>query len=280
MYLCSAFVTIYLTYKNGGKSKMNKLDIIKFYEHCLLETEKIYNSFCNYVNNVDYAYADACHNFLAQYNDLIKKYSQYIDIPLNQFSFYPNEYSDSKKTIRDYGYKRLLLEMKSFIDFLKDKIMREKLNNAEKSVEPHQMRRCLKTGVSGCPKNPNLCKNQVFVGMPFNDKYEDVYVYGIKLVFEQYGYSIFRADLQTDTIDIMCKICYEMQRSSILLFNISESNPNVMLEVGLSYGLGKKILLIKDKDTKPVSDISGIEYLEYTHAGNLQQKLSKFLNNL
>lgn len=259
---------------------MNTLDTMKFYEHCMFETEKIYKSFCDYVNNVDYAYADACHNFLTQYNNLQKKYSQYVTVPLNQFSFYPNEYSDSKKTIRDYGYKRLQLEIKSFIDFLKLKIEEQKVACAEKVIEPHQMRKCLKTGVSGCPKNPTLCKNQVFVGMPFNDKYEDVFTYGIKMVFEQYGYSVFRADLKTDTIDIMCKICYEMQRSDILLFNISESNPNVMLEVGLSYGLGKQIILIKDKDTKPISDISGIEYLEYSHAGNLQQKLSSFLNNL
>lgn len=259
---------------------MNKIENLEFYEHCLLENENIYNSLSDYVNCADYVYADTCHNFLTQYNGLLKKYSKYISIPFNQFSFFNNEYSDSKKTVRDFGYKRLLSQIKLFTDFLKNKIEQEKQLHSKNQIEPHQMRRCLKTGVVGCPKNPTLCKSQVFVGMPFSDKYEDIFNYGIKIAFEQNGYTVFRADFKMDTIDIMCKICYEMQHSSILLFNISESNPNVMLEVGLSYGLGKKILLIKDKDTKPISDIAGIEYLEYSHAGNLQQKLSDFIDNL
>ena len=256
------------------------MDKIKFYEHCLLENDNIYNSFCDYVNSCDYAYADTCHNYLTQYNNLLKKYNEYIVIPLGQFSFCDNEYSDSKKTIRDFGCKRLISQLKTFTDFLKSRIELEKQTTNEKRIEPHQMRKCLKTGVDGCPKKPVLCKNQVFVGMPFNDKYEDVFTYGVKMAFEQYGFKVYRADFKMDTIDVMCKICYEMQRSNILIFNISESNPNVMLEVGLSYGLGKRIILIKDKDTRPISDISGIEYLEYTHAGNLQSKLCTFLDNL
>jgi hemerythrin len=258
---------------------MNK-ENITFYEHCLLESKTIYTSLADYIANVDFAYSDTCNGYLKQYNNIIIKYKAYFDIPMTLFKFENYEFSDSKKTIRDFGCKRLINHIKAFNEFLEKSISDINSSQDIQNIAMHQMRKCLKTGVVGCPKKPDFKKNQVFVGMPFNDKYEDAFTYAIKEVFERNGFSIYRADYSTDTIDIMCKICAELQSSNILIFNISDSNPNVMLEVGLSYGLGKKILLIKDKETKPISDISGIEYIEYTHAGNLQQKLLKFIETL
>jgi hypothetical protein len=51
-----------------------------------------------------------------------------------------------------------------------------------------------------------------------------------------------------------------------------------MLELGLSYGLGKETIIVKDKETKNISDIANAEYIEYSHAGELQTKLMKFFN--
>lgn len=259
---------------------MNMIDKKNFYEHCLLESKNIYNGLSNYIKAVDYVYSDSCNGYLNQYNAMIRKYSLYVNIPISEFKFENNEYSDSKKTIRDFGCQRLLSNIKTFMDFLEKAINDIKVSMPEQTIGMHQMRKCLKTGVEGCPKQPELKRSQVFVGMPFSDKYEDAFTYGIKLIFEQYGYTIYRADYSMDTIDVMCKICGELQSSDVLVFNISDANPNVMLEVGLSYGLGKKIVLIKDKDTKAISDIAGIEYIEYTNASNLQQKLIKFLSNI
>ena len=60
--------------------------------------------------------------------------------------------------------------------------------------------------------------------------------------------------------------------------NISGLNPNVTLEQGLAYGLGKPVIILKDKATKAISDLGSIEYIEYSHAGDLQQKLYKALD--
>ena len=51
-----------------------------------------------------------------------------------------------------------------------------------------------------------------------------------------------------------------------------------MLEQGLAYGLGKPVIILKDKATKAISDLGSIEYIEYSHAGDLQQKLYKALD--
>ena len=60
--------------------------------------------------------------------------------------------------------------------------------------------------------------------------------------------------------------------------NISWLNPNVTLEQGLAYGLGKPVIILKDKTTNAISDLGSIEYIEYSHAGDLQQKLYKALD--
>lgn len=63
------------------------------------------------------------------------------------------------------------------------------------------------------------------------------------------------------------------------IINIPGLNPNVMLEQGLAYGLGKPVIILKDKATKAISDLGSIEYIEYSHAADLQQKLFKALSS-
>ncbi len=137
----------------------------------------------------------------------------------------------------------------------------------------HQMRMCFKIGKNGCPLNPPEKKNRVFVAMPFDDEYKDSYEYGVKIVLEQLGVDHYKADNEISNKDIMCRICCELQSCGMIIANISGLNPNVMLELGLAYGLGKKVIIIKDRKTTSISDLGCVEYIEYSHAGELQQKL-------
>jgi nucleoside 2-deoxyribosyltransferase len=113
--------------------------------------------------------------------------------------------------------------------------------------------------------------------MPFSDDYKDSYEYGVKLVLDQKGLDHYKANNEIQNKDTMCKICKEIQSCGKVIANISGLNPNVMLELGLAYGLGKEVIIIKDKKTTTISDLGGIEYIEYAHAVELQQKLSSIL---
>lgn len=153
----------------------------------------------------------------------------------------------------------------------------ERLKSSESVVPAHQMRKCFKLCVDGCPVNPAYIKNKVFIAMPFSDEYLDSYNYGIIPALSGLGLSHFKADNEISNKDIMCKICQEIQSCSIAIINISGLNPNVMLEQGLAYGLGKPVIIIKDKLTKAISDLGSVEYIEYQHAYDLQQKLLRVL---
>jgi nucleoside 2-deoxyribosyltransferase len=116
--------------------------------------------------------------------------------------------------------------------------------------------------------------------MPFNDKYRDSYEYGIKVAIEQSGYIYYRADKEISNVDIMCKICKEIQSCGLAIFNISGHNPNVMLELGLAYGLSKSVIIIKDVETKNIADLGSTEYIEYLHANDLAHKLITALSHI
>ena len=79
-------------------------------------------------------------------------------------------------------------------------------------------------------------------------------------------------------IKILCVKYQQIQSCQMAIKNISGLNPNVTLEQGLAYGLGKPVIILKDKATKAISDLGSIEYIEYSHAGDLQQKLYKALD--
>lgn len=142
---------------------------------------------------------------------------------------------------------------------------------------------CFKVG-GQCPHEINPKRYKFFVGMPFNDEYLDSYEYGIKIALSTLGVNcdtqLFRADEKFNNVDIMCKICKALRESEYVIVNISGKNPNVMFELGLAYGLNKKVLLLKDKSTSVISDLKGLEYIEYSHAGELNRNLYARLKNL
>ena len=91
---------------------------------------------------------------------------------------------------------------------------------------------------------------------------------------------IFKADEQFSTFDILCKICKAIQESQYAIINISGQNPNVMFELGLAYGLNKTVFLIKDARSTEISDLKGLEYTEYSSAGDLASKLETRFSDL
>ena len=229
-----------------------------------------------YRNINDYFYRNVMEQYAERYNTLLKKYHKSTGIPLELFKIYEYELSTTQKTVRDDAVERFNINVSTTKKLVDEQIEIERNKTVSKEIPLHQMRKCLKTGVQGCPKNPILNRNKVFVGMPFDNKYLDSYQYGVEIALQSCGLESYRADDTISNIDVMCKICEQMQICKYLIFNISGLNPNVMLELGLSYGLGKETIIIKDKETKNISDIANAEYIEYSHAGELQEKLRNY----
>lgn len=227
------------------------------------------------VSSERYVYADTYRGWINEYNKIVNKYNTLTSANLSTRVVSDYELSESRKTVRTENAKSFAKAIGDLADDIETEVSAEQ--HKEAPIPAHQMRVCFKTGARRCPLNPQEKRNKVFVAMPFTNDYKDSYEYGVKLVLEQKGITYFKADNEVRNKDIMCKICEEIQSCGKVIANISGLNPNVMLELGLAYGLGKNVIVIKDTKTTAISDLGSIEYIEYAHAGELQQKLYQVL---
>lgn len=139
---------------------------------------------------------------------------------------------------------------------------------------------CYKHNVQACLHNFSFQPNTVFVGMPF--ELNDIYEHAIKPTIESFPLVSWRADEARKTLDFGCKICAALQSCRFAIMDISKPNSNVGLEIGLAYGYGKKVILLRNERSasRPPSDLAGIEYAAYTDINSLRRNLSEYIEGL
>jgi CheY-like chemotaxis protein len=140
-----------------------------------------------------------------------------------------------------------------------------------------RVKRCFKYQFPGCLYNIPLQTDLVFVGMPF--ALDDVYRFSIKPVIESFNLKSWRADEDKKTGDISCKICGTLQSCRFAIMDVSTLNPNVCMEIGLAYGYGKHVILLKNKQTRLPSNLAGMEYVEYSTLESLNSRLPDYIKS-
>jgi hypothetical protein len=118
--------------------------------------------------------------------------------------------------------------------------------------------------------------------MPFSAEWSHrVYEEMIKPAAKGAGLACVRADENIQIGDIREALWDLILEAGYVVAEVSEPNPNVFYELGLSHAMGKESLLIKRKDTQVPADFAGSLYYQYDidnlEAGKLM--LQKELQN-
>lgn len=133
-------------------------------------------------------------------------------------------------------------------------------------------------------ENRKRDKSRVFIGLPFNENYLNVYQFGIQPALKEAGLSAWIATEQKNTIQIMTKIFSGIMESHIAIIDISEWNANVLFELGVLYGQNQPechpVILIKRHDATVPADLAGMEYLPYGDYTALKDELVERLRCL
>ena len=93
------------------------------------------------------------------------------------------------------------------------------------------------------------------------------------------------ADKEPKDIAVFCDICRSIQSSAYGIFDISGLNPNVLLELGMTFSLGKPVFVLvkkseeEDLRKKLPSDILWKRVIPYEEFIDIAEDLSKQLNN-
>jgi hypothetical protein len=117
--------------------------------------------------------------------------------------------------------------------------------------------------------------------MPFNDEILRIYHNVVKSAVEEKGLTCKKADDFTTNEVIIQDIWNSICGSLFVIADLTDLNPNVMYELGMAHTIGKKTIIIfqKNKNAKFPFDISHIRRLEYEDSnegrGNLLKKLSE-----
>jgi GAF domain-containing protein len=129
-------------------------------------------------------------------------------------------------------------------------------------------------------ENKQRDMKMVFIGIPFSAHYKNVYNFAILPALEKVKLTPWIAFEEKSVIAIMRKVFNGIQQSHIGIVDISEWNPNVLLELGVLYGQNHPVILLKQEDSKVPADLAGLEYIQYGDFTLLKENLIQHLNAL
>lgn len=118
----------------------------------------------------------------------------------------------------------------------------------------------------------------VFVLMPFNEDFDDIYKLGIKEAAKEVGAYAERVDEQIFTEGILERIFNQISKADVIVADMTGRNPNVFYEVGYAHALGKIVLLLTQKADDIPFDLKHKQHIIYGNNGSKIQSLRKELN--
>lgn len=185
-----------------------------------------------------------------------------------QFNRVGNDLSESDWKI--IFIKEFSLICESIIAFIQE---------LEEVINAHKDFICFRSAEK-CSINPNRTENSVFVIMPFDPAFDDIYLLGIKEPLQNMGYHCSRADEIFHSHDILCQgICKQIQEASYIIADMTQRNANVFFELGLCYGFEKKVLLIAKEVEDIPFDLRSMQSIIYKgKIGILRNNLIKYLD--
>lgn len=123
-------------------------------------------------------------------------------------------------------------------------------------------------------------QEHAFVAMPFSDGFDDVFHYGIASAVRSSGLLCERVDQQFYTGDVLERIKRQISSARIVVADLSDSRPNVYLEVGYAWASNVPTVLVCNSATQPTFDVQNQKYLTYTSIKNLEDQLTPELGAL
>lgn len=100
-------------------------------------------------------------------------------------------------------------------------------------------------------KIKQLNSKSLFIAMPFDKSFDDIYHKGIKKSIESLKHRAERLDHEFFTGDIVDRIKKRIALASLVVADITGNNPNVFYEVGFAHGIRKPVVLISQKKILP-----------------------------
>jgi len=104
-----------------------------------------------------------------------------------------------------------------------------------------------------------------FVLMEFEQPYIDIYDHLIKPIVEGEGFRCLKSDDIFTTTSVIEDIWDNINKSALIIAEISSSNPNVMYELGICHTVGKNVMMITQYPDKIPFNFRHMRCYPYTN---------------
>lgn len=104
--------------------------------------------------------------------------------------------------------------------------------------------------------------NTVSLMMPFREEFDRVYL-AIEHLASEIGFACRRVDDMSRSSMIMQDIVSLLDRSSVVIVDCTNCNPNVFYELGIAHTLGREVILITQTPSAMPFDIRHLRHLQY-----------------
>ena len=124
----------------------------------------------------------------------------------------------------------------------------------------------------------------VFVLMPFDAAFKDLYELGIKAACSEAGAYCERVDEQIYEESILQRVYNQIAKADLIVAEMTGRNPNVFYEVGYAHALGKEVILLTQRADDLPFDLRGFNHIVYEGRitvlkEKLAQRLKAMLTN-
>ena len=123
-------------------------------------------------------------------------------------------------------------------------------------------------------------QQHIFVALPFDDPMKDLFRYGIQKPAREAGFLCEHFADQPFIGDVLDNIKQKIQTSRVVIGVMTGDNPNVFLEIGYSWGVGRPTILVYQDGGPAPFDVRGQRQIRYASIGDLEDKLFSELKGL
>ena len=107
-------------------------------------------------------------------------------------------------------------------------------------------------------------KRSAFLIMSFEEEFDSIYVDFLKPTLEEVGFEVIRADDIQDQQNILKSVVDGINRSDLIVADLTTNNPNVFYELGLAHALRKPVILVTQSIDEVPFDLKSYRLLEYS----------------
>lgn len=126
----------------------------------------------------------------------------------------------------------------------------------------------------------NIKSGFAFVLLPHNDEHQQIYDFAIKPAMLENKLDVLKADDIFQPGAILAQVWEAIRTAEVIIADISGQNPNVIMELGLCYGVQRlPIQLVRDPDELPFN-LRSLRYIQYDTTPSGIAKLKRDLSTV